>query len=82
MKQITPNERALPLYQAGLNAGTDVGLAFALTALTTERVREGEIQVAHTDPWSPIAARAAYAEASLHQVAMTVAAAFRRGSAS
>jgi hypothetical protein len=49
MKQITPNERALPLYQAGLKAGTDIGLTFALTAVTTERIREGEIQAAHTD---------------------------------
>jgi hypothetical protein len=29
MKQIASNERALPLYQAGLAAGTDIGLRVA-----------------------------------------------------
>jgi hypothetical protein len=62
-----------------LSAGTDIGLAVALTALTAERIRESNVQAAHPDPWSPIAARAAYAEASLGQVSKTLAAAFRAG---
>jgi hypothetical protein len=79
MKQITSNERALPLYQAGLSAGTDIGLRVALDALTQERIRVGNIQAAHSDLRSPTAARAAYAEAHLGSVSRTVADRFRRG---
>jgi hypothetical protein len=56
MKQITSNERALPLYQAGLAAGTDIGLRVALDALTQERIREGNVEAAYSDLRSPIAA--------------------------
>jgi hypothetical protein len=75
---LNPDVAALPLYQLGLAAGTDIGLRLALDALTAERIRQGQLAAAEPDSGSPVAARLAYTAAVLLDVTRVVAARFRQ----
>jgi hypothetical protein len=66
--------RALPIYQAGLSAGADIGLRIALDALTAERSRQERLMA--DDAGSD--ARRVYAGGVLLDVARAVGAVFRQ----
>jgi hypothetical protein len=78
MTNITHDIRELPIYQAGLSAGQDIGLRRALDALTAERTRQDQLMAAEPDSGSPVAARLAYTAAVLLDVTKAVASRFRQ----
>ena len=77
MTNITHDIRELPIYRDAFNAGVDVGLAYALTALTTERRRQHQLG-ANTDSGSLTAAVIANADGALLAVTKVVARRFRQ----
>jgi hypothetical protein len=76
MTNITHDIRELPTYRDAFKAGVDVGLAYALTALTTERRRQHQLG-ANTDSESLTAACIAYADGPPLAVTKVVARRFR-----
>jgi hypothetical protein len=73
MPDTSHNIRQLPIYRDAFTAGVDVGLAYALTALTTERRRQHQLG-ANTDSGSLTAACITYADGALLAVTKVVAA--------
>jgi hypothetical protein len=77
---ISPEIRALPLYRDGLDAGRDIGLVIALSAICGELARQDAATViaTATDPNSPAASRHEYAAGRLLDVGQIVAGRFRQ----
>jgi hypothetical protein len=74
---LSPEIRALPIYQLGFHDGQDVGLRIALDAITGERIRQTQIQGTH-DAASPAAARHHYCAGRLVDVSKVIGARFRQ----
>jgi hypothetical protein len=66
---------SLPVYQDGMSAGVDVGLAIAMTAITNERIHQ-ERMASRTDSGSPAAACIVYADGVLHEMSKVLARGF------
>jgi hypothetical protein len=74
---ITPEIRALPLYQLGFHDGQDVGLRIALDAITQQRIRQTLLQ--DTYPGSPAEAfRHHYCAGRLADVSKVIGARYRQ----
>ena len=72
---LSPEIRALPIYQSGYLAGVDVGLFVALTAVNAERLHQERLGSAD-DAGSP--ACRVYADGALLAVARVLAGRFRQ----
>jgi hypothetical protein len=77
MPDTTANIRALPIYVEGFHDGQDTGLRIALDQLTSERIRQTQLQATY-DAASPAAARHEYAAGRLLNVSKVIGARFRQ----
>jgi hypothetical protein len=74
--KISPGIAALPIFQDGVQHGTDIGLRIALDAITSERQHQERLGSQPDHPGSP--ACRVYADGALLTVAKTIAARFLR----